>query len=210
VRDLLGGYIDIVRAYPRVTAICLASAVGCVPGYFFMSSAVVYATHLGQPATFLTVLFGALAVGGFLGGVWSKHGQKHGYLNATTSGVLTLLFIPMWGLLAFTKVAWVALCLLVVIEVADAATVIVFDVFAQRVVPDHLQGRLVALILWSAAFAEVTGALIVTCLSTSQAVGALVPVSLGSLLPVAIAGGIWVLAPQEVPLPQLKASSTAG
>ena len=72
VTDLLAGYIDIVRAYPRVTAICLASGAGCVPGYFFMSSAVVYATHLGQPPTFLTVLFGALAVGGFLGGVWSK------------------------------------------------------------------------------------------------------------------------------------------
>ncbi len=195
IRQIVRGYIEILRDYPRVRAICIGGIAPFVPLFYFMGSAVAYATHLGQPSSFMTVLVGALAVGGFVGGLWAKHGQKHGYLTGTVAGTVTIVSIPMWALLSFTSAIWLAVGVIFVIQVFAVATEIVLDVLAQHTVPDHLQGRLITLIMLSHSTGQVAGAFIVTRISTTQAVGGLLPVSLASVIPLAIAACIWVRAP---------------
>ncbi len=174
----LAGYVHILRRRPRVFSVCLASIGACVPIFYFQGIAVVYAVHLGQPSSFITVLFAVAAFGGLVGGLVVKVVP----LTPKISAFCLIAAIPTWALLSYTSWAVVALLVVVVTTVFDNAGEIAFDVLIQKAVPDAEQARLASVFMWFYAIGQIAGVLIVTLIDTAQAVSGMAPVALGSTL----------------------------
>jgi len=154
----LVGYVDLVRRYPRIAALYLCYIASAVPVFFLQGVMVAYAAVLGQPSTFIGILYGAAGLGGAIGGITMGH-----YLRRLPYAIAVTVFVvsvPLLGALALTTMATVALLLLALSTAASTAGDVLFAVGVQRAAPPQERGRAFGLYFWSIALGQLIGAVL--------------------------------------------------
>lgn len=177
LRALVAGYAVIPRRYPRIAALYPCYLAYVVPIFFFQAIMVIYALRLGQPTTFIGVLYAIAGLGGAAGGI--AMGQ---YLRRLPYGVAIIIFalnVPVLGTLALIHQAVPALAMLALSSAAGTAGDVIFAVTVQRHVAPEERGRAFGLWFWCIAIGQLIGAGLGVALAPI-AVPALLWVSLGA------------------------------
>ncbi len=184
LRDLLTGYVELVHHYPRISALYLCSMASAVPIFLLQGVMVAYAGILGQPSTFIGVLYAAAGLGGVVGGVTMGHYLRRLPYAAAVS--VFVVSVPLLGALALTTTAAVAILLLALSTAAGTAGDVLFEVGMQRSVLAQERGRAFGLYFWSIALGQLVGAVLGIALA-HVAVAAILWTSL-LVLPIIIVG----------------------
>jgi MFS family permease len=185
LRALTAGYATIVRCYPRLAALYLCQLAYAVLVSLFQAIMVVYAQVVGQPTTFVGVLYAAASVGGTLGGL--AMGQYLRRLPYAVAIAIYALSVPLLGALALVQVAGPALVLLACSTAAGTAGDVIYFVSVQRHVRPAERGRAFGLWFWCIALGQLIGTALGFAVTTRTALPALLGVSLG-LCPLVLVG----------------------
>jgi len=196
ISQLLGGYVSIARRYPAIAALCLCALASVVPIYFFQATIVAYAAALGQPSTFVGVLYAAAGAGGILGGLAMGQWQRH--LSPRAVVALYGLEIPLLGSLALVHAPILALVLLTASVASSMVGDLIFSVRVQRYVPTEERGRAFGLVFWCMAVGQMAGAMLGTMVPPALAVPVLLWVSVG-VLPITALGLAQFVRSHQVP-----------
>jgi len=184
LRGLLTGYVELVHRYPRISALYLCVMASAVPIFLLQGVMVAYAGVLGQPATFIGVLYAAAGLGGAVGGATMGHYLRRLPYAAAVS--VFVVSVPLLGALALTTAAAVAILLLALSTAAGTAGDVLFTVGVQRSVSPQERGRAFGLYFWSIALGQLIGAVLGIALA-HVAVAAILWTSL-LVLPIIVVG----------------------
>jgi MFS family permease len=185
LRALTAGYATIVRRYPRLAPLYMCQLAYAVLVYLFQAIMVVYAKAVGQPTTFVGVLYAAAGVGGALGGfAMGRYLRRLPY--AVSIGIYALS-VPLLGALALVHVAGPALVLLACSTAAGTAGDVIYFVSVQRYVTPQERGRAFGLWFWCIAIGQLIGAALGVAVTLRTAIPALLGVGLG-LCPLVLMG----------------------
>lgn len=185
VRTLAAGYAAIVRRYPRIGALCLCYLACAAPIYFFVAIMVVYTRAVGQPTTFIGVLYAAAGLGGALGAFGM--GQYLRRLPYSAAIAIYALSVPLLAALVFVHQTGLALVLWAGSTAAGTAGDVIFSVSVQRYVTAEERGRAFGMLFWCIAIGQLIGACLGAAVTARTAVPALLWVSMAAF-PIVIAG----------------------
>jgi predicted MFS family arabinose efflux permease len=203
-RALFGGYFSIAGRYPTIARLSLCYLAGYLPISFFEGTMVAHTRVLGQPASFVGLIYAAAGVGGITGGLLM--GQYFRRLTFTQIVIIDLLSVPSLGLLVFIDNVPLFLLAVALTQVASNAGDVAYTTCVQRYVSSAERGRVFGLFRWSSSSGQFIGAGLGTIIATSMTVPALFWVSLAAL-PIAFVGVAPFLVRQE---PVGLSASTAG
>lgn len=182
---LLAGYLAIARRYPRITALYLCYLARTVPIFFLQAIMVVYARELGQPTTFIGLLYATAGLGGALGGLAMGRYLRHLPYGATAA--IFVVNVPLLGALALVHQAALALIVIACASAAGTAGDVIFTVNVQRHVASEERGRAFGMLFWCIAIGQLLGAGLGITVSALTAVPALLWISM-AVLPIVAVG----------------------
>lgn len=184
-RAVFRGYASIVRRYPRIAALYLCYVAVAVPTFFFQATMVVYAGTLGQPTTFVGMLYAAAGLGGTAGGLIM--GQYLRCLSYATTVTIFALSVPLMGALALIHQAALALAVLACSVGAGTTGDLLFITSVQRHVASEERGRAFGMWAWCVAIGQLIGAGLGIVVTTQTAVPVLLWISL-AVFPIVLVG----------------------
>jgi len=191
---LFGGYVTVASQYPSIARLSLCYFAAYLPISFFEGTMVAYTRVLGQPTSFVGLIYTAAGLGGIAGGLLM--GQYFRRLSFTQIVIIDLLSVPSLGLLVFIGNVPLFLLAIAGTQVASNAGDVAYTTCVQRYVSSVERGRVFGLFRWSSSSGQFIGAGLGAVITASMTVPALLWISLAAL-PIALTGVAPFLLRQE-------------
>jgi predicted MFS family arabinose efflux permease len=188
---LFSGYLATIGRYPSVGYLTLCYLASDIPIFYFQGTMIAYMRVLGQPSSFVGVVYAAAGMGGVVAGLIMGQYQQH--FSTTLATALFLVGIPALGLLALVHSAPLALLVVATSTLAGTTGHLTFTLYVQRGVASAELGRAFGLLSWGEGIGQFVGAVLGMAVATPLAVSMLPWVSFAAL-PVALVGATLFLA----------------
>lgn len=187
---LVAGYGVVARKHPRVMALCLWNACAAFAVFFLQGVSVSYATAIGQPSSFVGLIYTAAGVGGALGAGLMVMAQRR--LSFRASVAIMAGQAPFICLLGAVRAAPEVLACIALSTLCGVVTELVVSVMVQRTAPPDEQGRLFGLFLWFIYVGQIAGAALASVVTPRTVIASFSLLDV-TLLPLVVLGVILAL-----------------